>query len=75
MLRQQRRKVLAPGSEQAGEIERGQWPQEAPGIGSQVGLRPWLALAKITPGSWPTGEGVGLVKGNPQTPPSGPRNK
>lgn len=75
MLRGQRKKDLAPGSEQAGEIERGQRPQEAPGIGSQVGLRPWLALAKGTPGSWPTGEGAGLVRGSPQTSPLGPRVK
>lgn len=30
-------------------------------------LGPWLALAKGTPGSWPT-EGVGLVRGSPQIP-------
>lgn len=31
-------------------------------------LRPWLALAVGTPGSWPTGEGAGLVRGSPQIP-------
>lgn len=47
---------------------RRQWPQEAWGPGGQLELRPWLALAIGTPGSWPTGEGAALVRGSPQTP-------
>lgn len=51
--------------EQAGELREG-FPR-GPGTGGQVELGPWLALAKGTPGSWPT-EGVGLVRGSPQIP-------
>lgn len=63
ILRGEGEKDPTPGSQQAGGIERGQWPQEAPGT------------AKGTPGSWPPGEGAGLVRGSPPEPPAGHRDK
>lgn len=71
MLRGQRKKDLAPGFEQAGEIERGQRPQEDPGIVSQMGLRPWLALAKRHP--WELAHGRGGRAGEREPPDIPPR--